>query len=37
MDTFLKFLFEFLSQLFNGILEIIMGIVNGVAKIQSLI
>ena len=33
MDTFLKFLFEFLSQLFNGILEIIMGIVNGVAKI----
>ena len=33
MDTFLKFLFEFLSQLFNGLLEIGMGIVNGVAKI----
>ncbi len=33
MDTFLKFLYEFLSQLFSGLLEIVMGIVNGVAKI----
>ena len=33
MDTFLKFLFEFLSQFFSGLIEIGLGIVNGVAKI----
>ena len=33
MDTFFKFLFDFLSQFFNGILDIIMGFVNGIAKI----
>ena len=33
MDTFFRFLYEFLSQLFNGIIDIIMGFVNGFAKI----
>lgn len=32
MDTFFKFLYDFLSQFFNGVLDIIMGFVNGVAK-----
>ena len=33
MDTFFKFLYDFLSQFFNGILDIIMGVINGVGKI----
>ena len=33
MDTFFRFLFEFLSQFFNGVLAIIMGFVDGFAKI----
>ncbi len=33
METFFKFLYDFLSQFFNGILDIIMGFINGVAKI----
>ena len=33
MDTFFRFLYEFSSQFFNGILDIIMGFVNGIAKI----
>ena len=36
MDTFFKFLFDFLSQFFNGILDIIMGFVNGIAKILNI-
>ena len=33
MDTLFRFLYEFLSQFFNGILDIIMGFVNGLGKI----
>ncbi len=33
MDTFFRFLYEFLSQTFNGFIDIIMGFVNGFAKI----
>ena len=33
MDTFFKFLYDFLSQFFNGVLDIIMGVINGLAKI----
>ena len=33
MDTFFKFLYDFLSQFFNGILDIVMGFVHGIAKI----
>ncbi len=33
MDTFFRFLYEFLSQAFNGVLDIIMGFVNGIVKI----
>ncbi len=33
MDTFFRFLYEFLAQVFNGFLDIIMGFVNGFAKI----
>ena len=33
MDTFFRFLYEFLAQAFNGFLDIIMGFVNGFAKI----
>ena len=33
MDTFFKFLYDFLSQFFNGVLDIIMGFVNGIGKI----
>ena len=29
MDTFLRFLYEFLSQFFNGLKQIVMGIYNG--------
>ncbi len=32
MDTFFRFLYEFLSQFFNGILDIVMGMFNGVVK-----
>ena len=32
MDTFFRFLYEFLSQFFNGVLDIIMGFVNGLGK-----
>ena len=32
MDTFLRFLYEFLSQFFNGLLEIVMGIGMGFVK-----
>ena len=32
MDTFFRFLFEFLSQFFNGVLDILMGFVNGFGK-----
>ena len=33
MDTFFRFLYEFLSQFFNGFIDIIMGFVNGIVKI----
>ncbi len=33
MDTFFRFLYEFLSQVFNGFIDIIMGFVNGIVKI----
>ena len=33
MDTFFRFLYEFLSQVFEGFLDIILGFVNGFAKI----
>ncbi len=33
MDTFFRFLYEFLSQTFNGFIDIIMGFVNGFGKI----
>ena len=33
METFFKFLYDFLAQFFNGVLEIVMGIVNGLGKI----
>jgi hypothetical protein len=33
MDTFFKFLYDFLSQFFLGVLDIIMGFVNGIGKI----
>ena len=33
MDTFFKFLYDFLSQFFNGVLDIIMGLINGIGKI----
>ena len=32
MDTFFRFLYEFLSQFFNGILDIVMGMFHGVIK-----
>lgn len=32
MDTFFRFLYEFLSQFFNGVLDILMGFVNGFGK-----
>ena len=32
MDTFFRFLYEFLSQFFNGVLDILMGFVNGLGK-----
>jgi hypothetical protein len=32
MDTFFRFLFEFLSQFFNGVLAILMGFVDGIGK-----
>jgi len=37
MDTFFRFLFEFLSQFFNGVLAIIMGFVDGFAKIFNIL
>ena len=33
MDTFFRFLYEFLAQTFNGVIDIIMGFVNGIVKI----
>ena len=33
MDTFFRFLYEFLAQTFSGVLDIIMGFVNGIIKI----
>lgn len=33
MDTFLRFLFEFLGQIYNGILKILMGLYEGVISI----
>ena len=33
MDTFLRFLYEFLSQIFNGLKYVVMGIFNGVKSI----
>jgi hypothetical protein len=36
MDTFLKFIYEFLSQFFNGIFSIFIGIWDGIKKIFSI-
>ena len=36
METFFKFLYDFLSQFYNGILDIVMGFLNGIAKIFNL-
>ena len=33
MDTFFRFLYEFLSQFFSGLNSIVMGLVNGIGKI----
>ena len=33
MDTFFRFLYDFLSQTFSGFIDIIMGFVNGIVKI----
>ena len=33
MDTFFRFLYEFLSQFFNGLKLIVMGLFNGIVKI----
>lgn len=33
MDTFFRFLYEFLSQFFSGLNSIVMGLINGVGKI----
>ena len=33
MDTFLRFLYEFLSQIFNGIKYFVMGIYNAIISI----
>ena len=35
MDTFFRFLYEFLSQFFSGLNSIVMGLVNGIGKILS--
>ena len=36
MDTFLKFVYEFLSQFFNGLFSIFIGIWDGIKKIFSI-
>ena len=33
MDVIIRFLFDFMNQLFSGIISIVMGIVNGIIKI----
>ena len=33
MDTFFRFLYDFLSQFFNGLKLIVMGLFNGIVKI----
>ena len=33
MDTFFRFLYEFLSQFFSGLNSIVMGLINGIGKI----
>ena len=37
MDTFLRFLYEFLSQFFDGIMYILRGIFNGFKTIEILL